>query len=1249
MKGELTVAKTEFTPAQLSAINTRDKSLLVSAAAGSGKTATLTERIIRSLMDEKNPEDISRMLIVTFTNAAVADLKAKISKALREALLENPGNERLERQLYALPTAHISTIDSYCNEILKNNCERFGISPKYRIADTIEADLLAKNVCSLLIDAAYEGNINGISPEDFEELTVSLAGVKNNASLEEVFAFLYEKTKDHEKGTEIFRDFASALEKSKNLPVEENLYGKYAIEKTKEFASHYRAVVHKFMVKICGSEARIEETAQNARALAEKRKEGNALRGKAKKEFLASLPPESDDDKYLLAMQDDLAALDKILAAKSYDSMREALNADFEDLPSVTDKTELHASYAAIHKQIKLGIEKKLAPRYFSYSVEEWRQHLSDMQRLILTLAVFIEEFDRVYFNEKKSRAMLEYSDIERLAYLSLYDEDGNPSELALSLREEYSSIYIDEYQDVNLLQNKIFLAVSKKNNRFTVGDIKQSIYVFRNARPEIFADMKNAYPPLENAENSDTASIFMSENFRSDEGVIDFANTIFDEMFSHRAKSIGYVESDKLKFAKKYNGPVPPYRLPEIHLFANPTPDEAGSEEEEAEEEPLPNERSIKWIAEKINALINGGTLNSGEPIEPRHIAIVLRKDRGRAAKYKEEIEKYGVSARAPEGRDFFLNSEIQLALCLLNAINNPLRDIYLAGLMLSPIFEFTPDELYLAKRLGGTTLYESAKLFSEANPENTKFSSFINTLARYRKISEGMQVDTLIMRLYNETGLLALAKNDDSRENLMLLYNYAKKFEESSFKGLYNFISYVNEVISSGKTFSANRDTEDENAVSIITAHKSKGLEYPIVFLADASAPLISENEKRGRVAYSDKFGLGLKKRMKGGLALVESPIRNIIVDSNVEKGLEEELRVYYVAVTRAREQLYVVGSPKAKTKDDYLAKTKLNKIHKSPYSLNKMTSFVDILHFVDLKQEVLWHDEISKNETEISEDTMSPAVDEKENTEVLYSDDVYERVFERLTFSYPNKHRTTLPEKMSISSLYPTILDGLDTENTSSIDKEPPSNRFVEAVPDFISHSDRNAKREAGIATHAFLQFFDISRLDTLGVCGELSALIEKGFISKEDAERVRVDELLLFVASKLYSDMKNAKKLYREFRFNVMLPASLFTANPEKKEALASETILLQGVIDCIIEDSDGNLHLIDYKTDRLTPEELSDKNLARATLSKRHALQLSYYRKAVEKIFGKAPVEASVYSLPLGDTVEIENHKLHVGG
>lgn len=1244
------MGKREFTDEQKSAIETRDKSLLVSAAAGSGKTATLTERIIRSLTDGKHPEDITRMLIVTFTNAAVAELRERITAALKAKLAEEPENKRLEHQLYMLPSARISTIDAFCNDILKNNTERFGISPRYRIADPIEADILARSTLSALVDAAYRNVIpEVITPKRFEELAITLTGVKNEGSLEDVIRMLYERSKSHADGVRLFRKFSEKLGEFEDKPIESNPYGEYAMRRTKEAAEHYSEAI-------------------------------DILSG----DLMLS------DDKYADAVNSDELLLAKIKNADTYSKMQSALRADIPNLPTIKgDKTDFQERYSVLRSAMKEALIKKCADRYFTYTEEEWKNHLCEQRTFLTDLAAFMEKFDEVYFEEKRSRSMLEYSDIERLTYLALKEENGEPSELALSLREEFSSIYIDEYQDVNALQNEIFLAISKPDNRFTVGDIKQSIYGFRGACPDIFADMKNTYPPLEEAKYSKTASIFMSKNFRCDEGIIDFVNAIFDEMFSLTADSIGYVEEDRLTFAKLYeNQQKPPYRCPEVKLFSKADfhPEERGEGFEYGDLSP-------EWTAKKIKELIDSEKLNSGEPIRPSDIAVILRKDHGRSAKYIKALEAVGIKTRAPENKNFFLNPDIQLMLCLLNSIDNPMRDIYLAGLMLSPLFSFTPDELYAARTLRRRSLWESVKAYSEKHPDNTKFSAFISKLNRYRLISEGMKVDELIQRLYSETGLLALAANGGSKENLMLLYNYARKFESSSFEGLYSFINYVNTVIESGASFQSNKEGEADDAVSILTVHKSKGLEYPVVFLADAATSLISQNERKVKIAYSDTYGPAVKLRVPGGLALVESPIYNVVIDSNVEGSLEEELRVYYVALTRARERLFIVGAPDTPTKEKFLSDISYKRIYKSPYTLKEMKTFVDILYSVNTNAKISWNEDekdgekeeaaakalqnssVSAQKSENKEDetpfliaegevkkrgadcvpvSTNQAVTENlseqksslseasdEGCTKVKKGEVYTSLIDRFSFEYSKKLLTELPEKMSISNLSPSVLDGNEEEARLFFDTSELEEKRRSHLPEFVSGNREKESARRGIATHNFLQFFDLERFSKSSAEDELSELVTGDFISEENAKKVRIEEISLFKKSKLFDEMRKAKKLYREFRFSVKLPASLFTKIPEKQESLSGETILLQGVIDCIIVDSNGDIHLVDYKTDRLTKEELSDRKAAEKTLSEKHSLQLSYYSRAVMQIFGKAPSSLRIYSLPLGDTVDVE--------
>ena len=1214
------MAEKKFTEEQLSAINTRDRSLLVSAAAGSGKTATLTERIIRQITDKSDPKKISDMLIVTFTNAAVAELRERISAALKSALSKDPDNRELEEQLYLLPSARISTIDSFCNDILKNNTDRFGISPRYRIADPTEVRILMHSHLTSLIDAAYSGELSDtVTPEEFEELSYCLTATKKDSDLEDTFKLLYEKSKSHEMGVGIYRYFAERMRSYSSLPLEENPYVSYAIERAREAAAHYATLFEKILA--------------------------------------SDTPPE----KHIKKITGDIDLLRSVASSDSYKAIKALLEIEKTDLRGGSGKKTLgDEDYAVAKPMMHKALHEKIYKRYFEYSEDEWHSHINELSRLLFYLAAFLEKFDEVYLADKKKRAVLEYSDIERFTYLSLYNEDGTPSELALAEREKYSAVYIDEYQDVNALQNKIFLAVSREDNRFTVGDIKQSIYGFRNARPDLFADMKNSYPPLDKDLYTPTASVFMSKNFRCDKNIVDFVNCILDNMFELCRESIGYVSEDRLEFAKIYPKDfVPDHIPPEVRILSSPTDMAAawGKDGEELKKDML----APTWTANKVKELIDTAYLNPTEDPEtgelrerkvtPKDIALIIRKDGGRIKMYADALAKLGIPVKTPESKDFFLNAEIQLMLCLLNTVNNPLRDIYLTGLMLSPLFSFTADELYRAREDSAPSLWASVRGYAEKHPENEKFSSFIKTVERYRSISEGMPADELILKLYSELSILTLSGDSAAKENLMLLYDFAKKFEASSFRGLYSFINYINTVIDSNASFSAKKAGECEDAVSIVTVHKSKGLEYPIVFLVDAASYFESSADSRVHVAFSDADGLAMKTRIPDGLALVESPIFNVILDKNTDRGIEEELRVYYVALTRARERLFITGATRNSNKEKYENSQRVKRLHRSSFSIRELKTFVDILYAQPTDAKIRWD---SDDETALSDWEVYKTVEKKmlelgikkaeikEASDAVCGESLYSLLKDRFSYVYPRLYLTELPEKMSISNLSPSVLDGNEDEEKTTIDEKPRERKKKGAIlPEFYTGKSSRESARRGIATHNFMQFFDVSALPQKSEEAELQRLIDEGFLTKENALRVRLDEIKKFRHSELYSEMRGAKKLYREFRFSVMLPSSLFTEDPEKKRLFADKKLLMQGVIDCIIEDADGNLHLIDYKTDRLTREALSDKSVAEGELSDAHATQLSYYALAIEKIFGKAPLTTRIYSLHLGDTVNVK--------
>jgi ATP-dependent helicase/nuclease subunit A len=560
---------------------------------------------------------------------------------------------------------------------------------------------------------------------------------------------------------------------------------------------------------------------------------------------------------------------------------------------------------------------------------------------------------------------------------------------------------------------------------------------------------------------------------------------------------------------------------------------------------------------------------------------------------------------------------------------------------------------DLATVRRSYGTeTLYEALCNYTEEYPGFTKGVIFLEKLNYYRSIAENTPVDKLIYKIYHETGLLALASKHGGRKNLMFLYDHARSFESGAFKGLYNFISYIDNVISGKITaeFEEKRAGDEENAVKIITAHSSKGLEYPIVFFAHANrrmAGMVGGADSKERwIKYSEEMGISLQLRTASGLARVKNPVCKAITEFALEKDFEEELRVLYVILTRAREQLYIVGETPGKDIDKYKNTLRIMKENLSPYSAKKLSSYLEVVlasssasgkdpfEFLGIEHK----DESSDAPISVGEKE-EPIFDGLEISDSMGN--LCRELTERFNFTYQRAFMSELPEKMSVSRITPTVLDGTEDTVIEVILPED-SNDEKDTLPAFMTGSDEAESAKRGIATHYFMQFCDLDRFVGEGSESELKRLVDEQYISVKDGERVRIRELEAFRRSPLLRKMLAAKNLYRELRFNVRLPAKYFTEDVERRAIYADETVLVQGVIDCIIEDQNGELHLIDYKTDRLTREERETISLGEERLRRSHTLQLSYYALAIGEMFGKLPKTIGVYSLHLGREVSITN-------
>ena len=1229
----------KWTKEQSLAISTVDKTLLVSAAAGSGKTATLTERIIHSILDENIQADIGRMLIVTYTNAAVDELRMRIGKAIKTAAVAHPENGRLEEQLLRLKDAKIMTITAFCNSILRSCAESAGINPSYRIAEPAEAKIMSSSIMEALINSAYEGEESDIcTADEFLALSDTLCDAKYSEGLADAFSYVYDKLESSEAGIDSLIPLIDEYSPEKFTNPDSTRMGHHIIEEAKSALSAYRDAYRKTM------------TLASAEAL---------------------------DLKNMEAAEGDILFIEECLLKETYEDIRAAvLNFSPKSLSrSSGSETDFYSSFKKIRSLLVDDI-KSFKNDFFSYSSDEWRILYTKVHKILTIFYKFLKKFYDTFMNEKRRAGICEFSDIERYTYLALYDENGNTTPLAHEISERFDAIYVDEYQDVNALQDKIFAAIATPTNRFMVGDIKQSIYGFRSARPEIFAEMKKKFPLLSSDNDSPSASIFMSDNFRCDKTVVDFVNGIFDTAFGMLGKNIGYVCDDRLKFSKAYpDGSTPIGVPPTIYILEkakrdSTLPVDADAATDEATEEDNSNAAVMaRAICKKISELLESGKLADGGKIQPKHIAILVRSIKGaHTTAITEELKKIGVSASLTDDSNLFISPEVMLALSYLYSIDNPRKDIYLVSLMCSPLFDFTADEVLKIRRSSSApSVYEALLEYSESNPDFEKGKRLIGDLKKYKKLSEWLPTDKLIQTIYRESGLFALASASGGQDNLILLHSHASKHEKAEFRGLYSFISYLDALIDKGEKYPAANESDDENAVRIMTVHKSKGLEFPVCIIANASAK--SHGKDKGRIVLSEGFGISVKVKDDSGIALVSNPTMKAIERKIASDDYDEELRVLYVALTRAREQLYIYATSPKKDADEYIESIESTRDILSPYFLKQAKSFLDIILLC--KQDGKTIICSSDGETALPNEGIDSDTESFENAEKhtepeddFYDESLSDELIKRFTYVYPKKHLCTIPKKISISKLSPRILDDESDEdveldevlryeqldrqkakkesnlNSSTQRNEMDADTKASILPKFISGINKRESAERGIATHMVLQFCDFARLRQNGTEAELKKLCDDEFISDNDIKKVRTSEIDAFTKSDIFEEILEAKKLYRELRFNLMLPASNFTEDLQKKELLKNKKILVQGVIDCIIENEQGELHLIDYKTDRLSKAELEDERLADERLRKSHSRQLLYYAEAIEMIFGKRPSKVGVYSLCSGRETEI---------
>lgn len=1153
---------TKFTNDQLDAILHNGSDLIISAAAGSGKTATLTERIIRKI---KAGADISKMLIVTFTKAAAGELKNKISRLIGNELKNDPKNVHLSTQLVKSSYADICTIDSFCMKLVRPNFDKLALDGGFRLGDTGEISMLENQVMEELIDELYE---NERDDSDFLLVADCYFSIWNEQELAKALLDLREKLLTTELGLK-------TLLKTENYNSDflKTPHGKIILTHLNEVIAHFTPIIKEAI------------------------------------EILSKCPKGKDN--FVPDFQNDLSYLESVADAISSDASYDKLRAIISHTSFVSlSKCKLDEEYnlpyyRSVHNALTKEF-KSIIEDYFSADEEAVLSSARQNGRICRAIYNILVEFEGRLLAKKRLFSVYSFNDISTFALSLLYEND-EPSALARDIASKYDEIYIDEYQDTNSMQDKIFRAIAK-NNRFMVGDIKQSIYRFRSAEPEIFSYYReNFTKSKEYTEGCLGKSIFMSTNFRCDKNIIDFSNLVSNYMFKNSI-GIPYAKEDELQFPSEIKDSSKD-KITEIHLLD-------GSEIEEKK-----IEVQADYVARRIKKMIDSEHLPNGKKITASDIAILLRFSTKQIPFYVEALKRYGIDSMYQSGDAFFEKPHIMLVLCILNILDNPSRDIYLAGALRSDVFNFSLEDLVKIKGKGRSkeSLYSMLKSYEGDADLREKIDNFLTNLENLRNGIKRLASNEVLYYVYSKCGLFSICSSQE-KADFMKLYNIAREYEKNSFKGLFSFLKYIDDLASDYDSTEFNGDATKEN-VKLMSIHASKGLEFEVCFICGTETNFVYF-DLADDLLFQREMGVAGFVGQKDGLVRFNPLVRKCIALKKNREMHEEEMRILYVAMTRAKSHLIITGClSNPRENREKMAEASQ---HTSNYSLYKSGSELKYILGATCEENPCYAVTYVDNPTKEGD-----AADSCEAVACEGEIDNCLTVFKnRFDFKYKYDYLEKIPSKMSVSRLDSNVLDNPNT------DIDIPE---LSSVPKFLVSKDKDEQSEAvtgaqiGIATHVFMQYCDFKRLkEPDGIKNELNRLVDEFYMTKEDSQIVSLSKLEDFVNSSLFDMILKAKDVIREFRFNIMLDAKNFTTD----ERLFGEKVLVQGVTDCILENDDGTLTLIDYKTDYVTRENYE------SYLKRNYTKQLSYYRDACQLIFDKPVSRTIIYSITVSEIVDI---------
>ena len=1211
------MAEVKWTKEQLQAIQEKGANILVAAAAGSGKTAVLVERIIHKIINDKI--DIDRLLVVTFTNAAAAEMRERVLEAIYKKLDENPEDENLQRQITLLNKASICTIDSFCLEVVRNHFyELENISPNFRIVDTTEIELLKQEILDDIFEERYENQ-----DEDFSDLINTYTSYRDDTPLKDLILKIYTYIQSNpfpedwlKEKIEMFhvQDFEKDFSK--------NPYGEILLREVEE--------------ELVDDIHTLEEVGKN-------------LRGEAELEKFAEII--YDDIDKLEMLKGNLDNWDKAYEVYSHFVFATWPRQKIDS--SVKDKAK------EIRDDVKKKFSKKLG-KIFIYSSKDANQDIYDMYGILVKLEKIILDFGEEFNKRKRNKNIVDFNDIEHLALnILLKHENGEiqPTEVANAYKEKFVEIAIDEYQDSNMVQEYILTAISNGKNTFMVGDVKQSIYKFRQAMPDLFLSKYKTYQLKETKKDEDNLKIQLFKNFRSRENVLDFTNLIFQDIMSENLGEIEYTKEEYLNLGANYEA-IRQNLETEIDVIDLKEEEETYQEEAENEE----NENAVeeerlediqieaKFVANKIKELVDNKfqvfdkKINGFRDIQYRDIVILLRSTKINAPIFEEEMINLNIPVFSESSQEYLDSIEIQTIMSLLKIIDNPMQDIPLVTVLRSHIGNFSDDELVeirLADKYDNFyTAMQKAKI-NVSKELKEKIDTFFANLEKWRKEKEYLALDEFIWKLYADTHYytyVGLMPNGDLRQaNLKMLFERARQYEAASFKGLYNFINFIEKLhLGSGDLGAAKLIGENDDVVRIMSIHKSKGLEFPVVFLS-ATGKQFNLMDLNQNILLHQKLGIGVKyidyERQVQYDTLTKEAIKNEILTET----LSEEMRILYVALTRAKEKLYITGLKKDYDKDIENMQNQVNRYHKVGDKINyilvkKYKKYLDWILLVYLYEKDQAKGLLKLNilkKQELLKTFVKPKEEEIDVRKVLNTVSVEKEEVKALDkileYQYPYELSTTIPTMTSVTKI----------KQVRNEEEEPKEEKQSENVvtfhkPKFLRKDETEILTNAqkGTLVHLCMQRlhenveYDLPKVKEL-----IQDLVTREIITDIEAKNINPYNILTFTKSNIWQELKNAKKIYKEKPFFINIPAKeIYGENLE-------EDILVQGIIDLYYINQQDEIILVDYKTDYV------EKGKEHSLIEK-YRVQLDLYKRALEETLRKKVSKVYIYSVYLGKEIEI---------